>query len=619
MTGDFTIRKVSLLKGSFRPDRWLFIDTETKQLRCPITKAGMVNGDDHQEYLFKNGCLTGIKHRMKIGWTCYSNYEKDRGFFNDRWEFWQNSEKLWRYVETLCTETNTLYLVGHNIYFDLQSSDFFYWFTKWGWSLEFYYDKSLIYILAISKGKQRIKCLSSTNFFPFSLAVLGDMLNMPKGEVDFDKVSRSDLITYCKRDVAILHKAVASYIRFIDDNDLGKFKLTRASQAFTAYRYRFMGVKVYMHKDEKTTELEESGYFGGRVESRFLGIVPGKSFIHLDVNSLYPYVMKTNPVPVKLIEYGVNISIDRMGELLRKYCCMASVELSSDDPAYAVRHNGKTVFPTGCFTTTLSTPGLLYALKNDHIKAIGNYSVYLADYIFTDYVNMFYKLKLKYKKTGNKVMQEIAKNFLNYLYGKFAQKRDCIEMIQDLTYDGYFREIVYDLVTGENEVTTKMFNCVWRTYGKEPSKVYIAAIAAHITEYARFHLYYYMQKLGVKNVIYCDTDSLKIKSCYLRRLQGCISDNKLGLLKIEDRSKQLSIFGAKHYTTEHTVKIKGVPSSATKIGDYKYRYTKFYRQTHHLRNQVTRYFITQEVTKTAKPFYDKGVVNDNGVITPFVF
>lgn len=619
MIEDFVCRKLARLSSTGRPGRWLFIDTETKQERCNLTEGGQLSTPWHDEYLYDHGKFYGIKHRMKLGWTCFSRYENNKGFVSDVWGFHTDTEKLWSHIVSLSVPGSPLHIIGHNLYFDLQCSDFFYWLTKWGWCLEFYYDKGMTYILVIRKDKLRIKCLSSTNFFPFSLEKLGVMLNIAKGKIDFDKVSRSDLITYCKQDVFILRKAMEYYITFLDDQGLGKFSMSRAGQAFGSFRYKYMKQPIYLHKHPKATELEESGYFGGRVEARFLGIVPGKSFTHLDVNSLYPFVMKNRRVPVKLIDHGWSMTIEKMTELLEKYCCMAKVDLSTPEPAYAKRYKGKLVFPQGKFSTTLCSEGLLYAIKCNHIRYIHEFTVYQANHIFGDYVTAFYKMRKQYAKADNVVMQEIAKNFLNYLYGKFAQKADCVEMEEDITFDGYYRDEIYDLVTGKTEITTKMFNRIWRTFGKEPSKVYFVAIAAHITEYARFVLYRYMQKVGMQNVLYCDTDSLKMRSCHLPKLKGDIDNKILGKLKIEDRTKHLSIFGAKYYITEKATKLKGVPSRAKKVSDHVYTYTEFQRQRQHLRNRVTRFFVTREVTKTVKPYYDKGQVLTTGKIIPFQF
>ncbi|GAH21785.1 unnamed protein product, partial [marine sediment metagenome] len=113
---------------------------------------------------------------------------------------------------------------------------------------------------------------------------------------------------------------------------------------------------------------------------------------------------------------------------------MANVDISTNEPAYAYKYNGKLVFPTGKFTTTLSSAGLRYAIKNGHLVRINSYAVYERSIIFKDYVNYWHNLKTRYSDAGNVVMKEISKNFLNYLYGKFAQQKDIVEMSEDITY-----------------------------------------------------------------------------------------------------------------------------------------------------------------------------------------
>ncbi|GAH78340.1 unnamed protein product, partial [marine sediment metagenome] len=209
-----------------------------------------------------------------------------------------------------------------------------------------------------------------------------------------------------------------------------------------------------------------------------------------------------------------------------------------------------------------------------------------------------------------------TKNFLNYLYGKFAQQHEVTEFVDDITFDGYWRDEVFDLVTRQTEVTTKMFNRITRTFGREPSRTYFAAIAAHITEQARFYLWQLMKIAGVENVLYCDTDSLKLRAEFLPLYADRIHETKLGYLRLEDTTKHLSVFGAKYYITEKVSKIKGVPTSAKSLGDHKYSYTQFFRQTQHLRSNITRFVVIKKMVKTVKPFYDKGTVLDDGTIVP---
>lgn len=616
MHEDFKSRKLSKLSGSSRPVRLLFLDTETKVRTAKLGGDKEVIFSGFQELFYGNNIKDIQLHRFNLGWTCYNRYISGKGFVSNDWKFWSDTKQLCNYIESLVLAKTTLYFFGHNIFFDLQVSDFFYYFTKSGWVLNFLYDKGLTYILIISKGTRCIKCLSTTNYFPVSVSTLGEFLGIPKLDISFDSCSRKQLITYCKRDTLIIRTAIEYFIKFIDNNDLGNFCLGRPSQALTAYRYRFMNKPIHIHKNKQVQELEKNGYFGGRVECGFLGKLPKDKYISLDVNSMYPFVMLNNKIPIKLIDYLDNVGIRELPLILDKFAGVGEVLIATDEPAYPIRHHNKLVFPVGSFITTLCSQGLRYAYEHKHLRSISRLSVYQQDYLFNDYINYFIKLKEKYSKEGNTFLREVSKYFLLYLYGKFAQQKDITVEELDITFDGYFREETFDLVTGRTEILTKLFNKRFTTFGREPAGCCFMAIAAHVTEYARFYLYDLMKRVGIDKVLYCDTDSLKIRKKDMQPLKSLIHPYKLGKLKMEEEFSKFIINGAKNYETDTTKKIKGVPSTAEQIDEYTYSYMGFMKQATHLRAEVTRYFIVKPQRKVVKPFYDKGKVLKDGSIIP---
>ncbi|GAJ09130.1 unnamed protein product, partial [marine sediment metagenome] len=255
------------------------------------------------------------------------------------------------YVESLVHNKTQLYVFAHNIFFDLQSSWFFPLFTRWGWVLDFVHDKGLTYILVIKKDKKTIRLLSTTNWFDITVAELGDMIGLPKLEIDFTDTSDEALSIYCRRDVDIIKRAMIDYMFFVESHDLGKFAMTRAAQSLAAYRHRFMNQKIYIHSDEDSIALEEKAYIGGRTECFSLGIQSGGPFITLDINSMYPYVMRQFKYPCQLVGYKEHVDQDHLEEILSKYACAGQVTVDTNDPIYAMRHNRKIIFPVGEFET----------------------------------------------------------------------------------------------------------------------------------------------------------------------------------------------------------------------------------------------------------------------------
>lgn len=578
-----------------RPTHILYIDTETKHVDKDTTQY----------------------HRMDYAWTCYQHVRNDREQQSEDWRFWNKTKELCKYIDSKVFDKTTLYIFGHNVFFDLQVSDFFYYFTRWGWRLEFLYDKALTYILVIKDKTRTIKCISTTNYFPHTLEKLGKMLNLPKFDVDFDKSTRKELIDYCYRDVEICKAAIEHYIKFIDTHDLGAFRMTRSSQAFGAYRHRFMSKSICVHRDEELDNFERLSYFGGRTECFRIGEIRHGPFVSFDINSMYPFVMKTYRYPVRYLTTVKNIDEDHLKYIMNKYCVLGEIAVDTDEPVYAYRRDNKVIFPIGTFRANVCSEGLRYAYNNKHLVEIKKLLVYEKDWIFQEYVDYFYPIKQQYKQDDNKIMERISKDFLNSLYGKFGQKRDLVESVESIDYDGYNREEIYDLVTGKTETITQLFNTQTITYGSESTKNSMVAIAAHVTEYARFLLWKMIKTVGTDNMLYCDTDSLKIRRRHAHLLNQYLDESKLGMLKNEGEFNKFVIYGAKYYETEDYTKIKGVPKHAEKVGPYTYRYNQFMGQSSHLRLSINRWFKVTEVIKKAQPQYNKGRVLKGGKVRPF--
>ncbi len=401
LVDDFPCHKLHKISSQARPERLLFLDTETRRRKARLGYSGEILTSGWDEYLYRDTGEEVELHRMRLAWTCGCRYSKGSGLDSGKWRLWHESRGLCDYIVSLCTDKTPLYLFGHNIYFDLQVSDFFYYFTLWGWTLDFYYNKGLVYILVIRKGRKCIKCVSTTNYVSESLEKVGEFLGISKLKIDFDKATENELITYCQRDVFIVKEFMRFYLSFIDKHSLGKFALAKAGQAFSCYRYKFMKQSIFPHSNETVCEVENLAYMGARTECGFLGKVKGNDFYHLDVNSLYSCVMLNNKYPTKLIDFHRAVDIDNLPSILDNSCIVAKVSLSTNEPAYAVRHKGKIVFPVGNFETYVCSAGLRYALEHGHLRGICDLAIYECADIFSDYVQFFTKLKEDYSKQKN--------------------------------------------------------------------------------------------------------------------------------------------------------------------------------------------------------------------------
>lgn len=583
--------------ASVIPRKLLVIDTETKQV------------------------VKGKKtfHRFLLGWSVLATIDGKGRVTSEEWKPHSSPYLLNKYIDSSCKRDEILYMAGVNIFFDLQSCDFFYFMTRWGWHQDFVFDKGATYILIISKGRRVIKIVSTTNYWTHSARALGILFGIHKADPDFTSVSQAHLSCYCFRDTEIAFESVIKYLEFIVKNDLGSFRVSRASQSYAAFRHRFMKVKLFAHDDKDIQSIESQAYMGGRVEAYQLGKLKGGPFDCFDVNSMYPFVMKTFPMPIKCCDYMSNPKRTDIEDLLRHYCIVASVELDTDSPIYAVKYQGKTVFPIGRFSAFLCTGALKSAFARGHVKRITRAAIYENAVIFDEYIEFFYGIREKAKSEGDTVWNRASKIFMNALYGKFAQRRPIIESDIDVESEDYSREEIWDSVTRKAYITTTLMNRKITHYGEEPCKGTIISIPAHITEYARLLLWSIIESTGRNRVLYCDTDSILTRSEYSKYIVHPVSKTELGALSHKWQSSTLEIRGCKDYTTDREVIIKGVPKNATMVSPGTYEYTEWPKQRTHLQEKQNRFYVCKRKIKVLSGKYDKGNISASGKVSPFRF
>jgi len=367
-------------------------------------------------------------HRLKLGWAIF----KDRQHGKTEYFYFEEPSEFWNWLKGKLKNERTLYIFAHNFDFDWQILDGFNAVSKilGGKITRAIFDSNVFHIKASVEGFDgypshicRLEFISTTNYTPYSLRKIGKLLGLEKMEVDFETADKEYLKEYCKRDTEIVLAFVEYLLKFIETHQLGNFQPTIASQSFTAFRHRFMKHKIYIHADPKAIELERLSYKGGRCEAWFIGKWKDGKIYKLDINSMYPFVMKTHEYPVKLVKILNYCSVNQLKQIMKKYHVIAHVKIRVDKPVVGVKRK-KLIFPIGEFWDYFATPELKLIERHGEILEVKEVAIYEKAPIFIDYVDYFYNLRLKFKREKNDVMQYFAKIFMNSLYGKFGQKNE---------------------------------------------------------------------------------------------------------------------------------------------------------------------------------------------------
>lgn len=448
-------------------------------------------------------------------------------------------------------------------------------------------------ILSKSKFKNHRKILfdfrDSYALLPSPLKDITESLNIHylKAEININNIenlSRKEVINYLMHDVASLYESLINFQSFFN---LNKLNLTIGSITFTNWKNKYDINKFKMN--HSLYNFFKSSMYGGRCE---VFNMTGFNLYYYDVNSLYPHVMTKYKYPV--CNYGnksccEGIDYEIMDNEPVNKLFIAEVENivipELDIPPLPVKFNEHTIFPCGKISN-----GIYNSIDLELLKRMGgNYDFIRgvvwneSDYIFSDYIDNLYKLKVESKKEGNTFNYYVSKILMNALYGKFGQSNDFakIRKIPD--------ELLSDLL---NDDSCNIFDTDYDKFFKiikHSSRSIHNHISSFILSYARTELYEHILNIQNKGgkMYYCDTDSLitdiiidydKYKLGLLdleyKNFIGYFALPKLYALKLSDNKvlikgkglevKELSFNAIKQFV-ENSVSIRNVSTRISKV------------------------------------------------------
>ena len=509
------------------------------------------------------------------------------------------------------------YIFAHNAEFDL--------LTIFGNVITELDNKAIFNNSFISAKYEGITFGDSMNIYPTSVKRIGELLGLNKlnnekvkeGKLTKKNVTNAD-INYCITDCKIIFDAL---LRIFEDT--GKIRLTLASLSMFQFKSKYLPKDIMF--SEKVDDFYES-YYGGRTEAFHIGKVNSKLY---DINSLYPYIMKTIDFP-DIVNLKREIAIDDkyLMHLLKWEEGMAKVTVRHKDTYFGylpvrmkIGHAEKLVFPVGEFTTTVNFNELRYAIDSGVVEILKVHSVTYGTPIDSPFVKFVEDNYLARQQATDQLNKTIYKLRMNSLYGRFGMR-----MKKTTTYyDEIPFELMEELDEQDKEYSLRIFNadrvdCYLETENEQMKASFssIPTYSSYITSAARVMLLQNLVANEKNGVTYCDTDSIALDGEFI----GKISD-KLGDFKLEPKTL-IEVNGLKNYkylnheTGETHDVIKGVSRGSKKIEGTEvptYETKKYFKSKQGLRqDKEAGESYTQ--TKELKHRYDKRIVLSDGSTKP---
>jgi hypothetical protein len=424
------------------------------------------------------------------------------------------------------------------------------------------------------------------SFFPFKIIDINYSGSVPDiklfdniSSLDYEKYKESyknkiwnfkeESVKYCNIDCISLFQILDKFNQLI----FNKFKLnivnypTLPSLAFGLFRTHYLKKDSIHMLSGKLAEDIRSGYTGGAVDM----YIPNGTNIHVyDVNSLYPSVMRDKKMPVGTPTYFqgniLKINPNAFGFFFCKIKAPDNLKHPILQTHLKTKNGLRTVAPLGTWEGMYFSEELYNAEKFGYkFEILWGYTFDKA-FIFKDYVNDLYNLRLNYPKSDP--MNMTAKLLLNSLYGRFGMddsfsNTKIIPKADYLGFEGKFKENIEDLIElGDNfliqykdpqgELNSQLDS------GKANQNINIA-IASAVTAYARIHMSQFKNNQSLPRLYYTDTDSLYFDGPLP---DSFIDPTELGKLKLEGIYDQAVFLAPKVYALKNPsteiIKIKGL-------------------------------------------------------------
>lgn len=476
----------------------------------------------------------------------------------------------------------------------------------------FMFAKEPVVVLGCRSDIGSVYCCDIRNWFRGTFAELAASLGRDVPAKPGEAAEYQDWADYARNRATIVKEAFLELAQWWRANKLGDFGFTASSLAWHAYRHRWMpttwkkGRKVgtlLVHDNADALSLERAAMAGGETRVFFCGDVrpvltaqDGRLWrskidqdsrsegpVHcLDMNALYPSVMRDNVYPIELVMYHPAPTLEDIKEWQKYLCVIAKVQLETHDATYPWRQRSQegpendarrvrdpeTYWAIGRYATVLCGPELARAIERQHVKAVHGVAIYRWGKPFRTWVEDWHRMRLEWKRDGKPLWASFAKLLMNSLPGKFGQRLQTWQ--DDPTFAcpapwGYFH------YSSRGE---KMAKCM-RSFGwlaqreADPAEApeSMPAVSAFVYSYARHRMAELRAIVGIENLYYQDTDSLHVTAEGRKNLEraGECDAEALGKLRFERIVATARYRGPKDYTQDGENTIAGLKDEAVQI------------------------------------------------------
>ena len=280
-------------------------------------------------------------------------------------------------VEQLARSDRTLWLLTHNLNFDLAVTALPVELTERGWRITEGALTADDPWCRLSKRSRRLVVTDSWSYLPLSVEGLGRMIGLPKLELPEWQDDDAAWWARCDRDVEITARALGQLMDWWDDGHYGNWSITGPSTGWGSYRHRKPRPRVLIDPDPDARALEARAVTGGRRTVSRVGPQPPGLYADLDLVTAHLVVMSERLLPMRRLRSFDWLPLDAVALRSNVLDVLAECVVETDSPRYPWDSGAGVFYPVGRFRTVLAGPELRAARARGELVSIGRGYEYL--------------------------------------------------------------------------------------------------------------------------------------------------------------------------------------------------------------------------------------------------
>lgn len=474
---------------------------------------------------------------------------------------------MWKAVSAFAGRRARTVVWAHNLGFDARIAEALPILPVLGWSLEAHNFTNRGTWFVWKRGQQTLCMVDAASVFSQPLGQIGKWFAIGKVAIPRDCEDMKRWEARVTRNVEILSTALLAYLRWLEDADMGNWQMTGAGQSWAHFRHRHLTHNMLVHTDKDALSAERRAMWTGRNEAYWHGELKHETVDEWDYHLAYATLARDNPIPIRLVgemppRYRWRDKLDdpRIGFL-------ADVTVSCDTPVVPARHNGRIVWPTGTFETTLWDPEIRTALDAGAAITVHRGWLYRTEPAMAQWGDWIIQNMASPDSQVPAWQKDVIKNWARTVVGRPAMQFTGWETFGQPQSDSVDRWDYYDSRTGEHAELLQVGRKLWKSTGLTDWTQSMPMVTGYVMSLARVRLWSLISSMGPHTVLYADTDSILVRSIHHSRVRRVLQSPLGASLRLKRSFEGITIWGPRQIVTGKEIKISGVAHGSTRTAE----------------------------------------------------